>query len=1043
MSFKLRAFISFLFIFSFSYSQNYTSRLFSKTEGLPDSYIYSVIQDEEGFLWIATGKGLVKFDGQVFTSYGLESEEQDDIIYSGMLDKNHELWFGTFSGKIYKLDRSKNRLRLYPKSIQGSVSRLLDSKSKTRIYIFSKGNGIYYLEKNKLEKINRSENYQINWLEEENGESLLLATDEGLCRMNVASGEVKVLKGANEEITQIQVLKEKPGHYIVSGMRSGISEIKVNADEVNAVRTSAKCDLQPYINISTFCYNEKNKDLYIAGKDERMCIVNCETGRKKILKETDFAATANLIFIDRELNVWLGTTGMGLYRLFKTDFEWIDLDNESVFAITQDSSGTTYFGGSKGLSIINAQGDLVKHINKLGSKKIDQVISLYCDKMDRLWIGTKENGLILIQAATQKVIDLEFSKIPNICINAINGNKWDEEIQVCTNLDGVYCYSGLELKHHFSVENSLLHNNVYYSLKSKSGQIYYATHNTSFNFSKGSEVFEIDNKDNGLISDYTSFTEVNDGRIFIGTNGDGIYQLHDTMLRPFEKNQELDSKFCKALIYDKKDIVWMMQSDALYKYYLNEKILKKVDFGKDFDPLFNPNSFYLAGSGDIYFGTDRQVILYNAAEKNRLADPLAESSITSVRANDSLILTHSNIKLSYGKYNFKFSFSALSLKNSEDVRFKYRLLGRDENWSDLTKSRKAEYGNLTDGTYTFQVLAYNAEGFAETQASEIIVCIGAPYWKSLLFWFFMLVLLVVFILILVKQRTAKLEKTKLILERTVEEKTKELREEKELVERNNKIIDEQNQEIKDSITYAKRIQDALLPDKKNLNNQNTNTFVFYQPRDIVSGDFYWFGESNGLKVIAAADCTGHGVPGAFMSMIGNTLLNKIVLERKITEPAKILTVLDKEVQLALKQHSNEATKDGMDIALIVIDQDNKRLYYSGAHRPLYLLRDKQLKEFTATKLPIGGFNYGVNKNFEENELEIESGDQLYIFSDGYADQFGGEKGKKFMLKNFKNLLITISHLDMDKQEEALKEAYNAWKGNLDQVDDALVIGIRI
>jgi serine phosphatase RsbU (regulator of sigma subunit) len=153
--------------------------------------------------------------------------------------------------------------------------------------------------------------------------------------------------------------------------------------------------------------------------------------------------------------------------------------------------------------------------------------------------------------------------------------------------------------------------------------------------------------------------------------------------------------------------------------------------------------------------------------------------------------------------------------------------------------------------------------------------------------------------------------------------------------------------------------------------------------------------------------------------------------------------LDKEVQLALKQHSNESTKDGMDIALLVMDQEKKHLHYAGAHRPLYLVRDKKLSEFGATKLPIGGFNYGENKYFDQKQIDFKPGDQYYIFSDGYADQFGGDKGKKFMLKNFKNLLISISDLSMDKQEESLREAYNKWKGNLDQVDDALVIGIRI
>jgi len=306
-----------------------------------------------------------------------------------------------------------------------------------------------------------------------------------------------------------------------------------------------------------------------------------------------------------------------------------------------------------------------------------------------------------------------------------------------------------------------------------------------------------------------------------------------------------------------------------------------------------------------------------------------------------------------------------------------------------------------------------------------------------------IVILVVLFFFILRMRTASLVKAKLKLEALVDEKTKQLRDEKEVVEKNNKVIAEQNEDITASITYAKRIQDALLPEKQIIKDKSNDLFIFYQPRDIVSGDFYWLGEINGLKYIVAADCTGHGVPGGFMTMIGNTLLNKIILERKITQPKDILQELDKEVRKSLKQYTQDATRDGMDLALCCIDADNKKLVYAGALRPLFGVREKALTEYEPTKSSIGGFNYDHERLYKQTEIAPGKNDMFYLFSDGYADQFGGARGKKFMLKNFKSLLVSVAGLPLDQQEEALRTAYTSWKGSLEQVDDVLVIGIRM
>ena len=268
-----------------------------------------------------------------------------------------------------------------------------------------------------------------------------------------------------------------------------------------------------------------------------------------------------------------------------------------------------------------------------------------------------------------------------------------------------------------------------------------------------------------------------------------------------------------------------------------------------------------------------------------------------------------------------------------------------------------------------------------------------------------------------------------------------------LLEKKNKQISEQNKDITDSINYAQKIQQALLPSDETIKNLFPHSFILFQPRNIVSGDFYWASFQKNASVIAAIDCTGHGVPGAFMSMIGNSLLNQIVNEQGITQPSEILFRLREEVIKALKQTgATGESRDGMDISLLRMEykeQSSKSLLeFAGANNPLILIRNGKLMEYKGDKQPIGIYS-GVAKPFTNQVIEVQQGDSIYLYTDGYADQFGGHKNKKFKYAQLKELLITIAALPMDVQKEKLKINFDAWKASNEQVDDVLVIGIKI
>lgn len=275
-----------------------------------------------------------------------------------------------------------------------------------------------------------------------------------------------------------------------------------------------------------------------------------------------------------------------------------------------------------------------------------------------------------------------------------------------------------------------------------------------------------------------------------------------------------------------------------------------------------------------------------------------------------------------------------------------------------------------------------------------------------------------------------------MLEAQVKERTAEIVEQK-------KVIEEKNKDITDSIRYAKKIQDAMLPEHEFVAQLFPENFILFRPKDIVSGDFYWIANENGYRFIAVADCTGHGVPGALMSMTGDNLLNQMVIERKLESPASILNELDVAVRKSLKQdRSGTESKDGMDVALCRFNADGRELVYAGANRPLWIVRSGGLLEFKAFKQSIGGL-HPEGSNFREEKISLQKNDMIYLLSDGYADQFGGPQGKKFMSRKLKELLTSIANDKLSEQKAILDARLDEWRGELTQVDDILVIGIRI
>ncbi|HIA37027.1 MAG TPA: hypothetical protein EYN89_09950 [Flavobacteriales bacterium] len=264
---------------------------------------------------------------------------------------------------------------------------------------------------------------------------------------------------------------------------------------------------------------------------------------------------------------------------------------------------------------------------------------------------------------------------------------------------------------------------------------------------------------------------------------------------------------------------------------------------------------------------------------------------------------------------------------------------------------------------------------------------------------------------------------------------------KKKVEQQKRIIETKSKDITDSIRYAEGIQKSILPTVKQVKRMLPDSFIWFKPKDIVSGDFYWVAENNDKVYFAVCDCTGHGVPGSLMSVVGTYLLNEAVNIKGISHPADIFEEVRRELKISLKQEGLEGEqRDGMDAVLCAWDKNNK-LEFAVAYNPLFHIRNGELMETKPDKQPVGFHNI-EEKPYAHHELTLEKGDTIYLFSDGYVDQFGGPREKKFMMKNFKKLLLSIQDKTMNEQKDILETTMAEWKGSTEQVDDILVMGLQ-
>ncbi len=486
----------------------------------------------------------------------------------------------------------------------------------------------------------------------------------------------------------------------------------------------------------------------------------------------------------------------------------------------------------------------------------------------------------------------------------------------------------------------------------------------------------------------------------------------------------------------------------------NDSPFRGIDVGKI-------NFIYPERNNIVWIATNEGLIRFDDNNKKNYTPeyPALIRKVTSIRS-DSVLFLGTNIDtfngktrivenringanpvFKYSNNSIRFDFSASFYEYPKKTMFSYILEGEESTWSPWTAENNRGYGNLREGKYTFRVKARNVYG-RESALANYSFTILPPWYRTTFAYILYIIAGILLIWLFATVYSYRLKRENIRLEGIVAERTAEVVSQKDLIEKKNIVLEDQKREIEDSIRYARRIQSAVIPSESDCIEIFPESFVFFRPLNIVSGDFYWISKTNDKIVFTAADCTGHGVPGAIMSMLGVAFLNEIVNKDHITEPDEILNHLRNKVIAALQQQgiSGEA-RDGMDIALITIDYSAGKLSYAGAYNPLIMIRNGEITETSAEKMPIGF--YDQMRPFKRNEIMIQKGDRFYMSSDGYEDQFGGPDGKKFKSKKFKQLLLDIQNSTMQQQKVIIEKQFEEWKGDLPQVDDVVVTGFEI
>jgi len=1111
--------------------KSYNFQHYDIEEGLSNSYIQSLFEDSKGYIWVGTsGGGLIRFDGINFTEFNSESQIGNSIVYDILEDKAGNIWICN-DDRISCFDGWKfHHFRLNKKNNGDALSLTQDKNGN--IWIAASTNGLLKIIPTHF--LQDSTQAEYVYRKNERIFSHVIAIDQNLYLLvdgsifsYVNNQELESLP-ANKQTGLIWHISKGKNNKLWIAARNGI--FILNADkELKQLRLPASYNPIEINNIyedtegNIWFGTENGAWLY---KDGTIETFNKQNG----LKDNNISA----LIEDQRGNIWFGTY-RGLTRfegdIFTHYTEQEGLPNNVVRRIFSDSKSQLWFATNEGL-VCKKKNKIITY-KACNGFPANTIISICEDENGNILAGTKRKGLLLIKNDKITQYTTEDGLSSNSIWYITKDEQ--KNLFYLAGFQGVSIFSegeifplpGKDSLKKYAVWTILQPNKDSLLICSDMGALWYtdstlypikinikqkkdkvwtafidSEENLWLSLANGVAKIKHDssiyfNTSNGLLNNSVwAFTEDNNKNLWMGTNGGLVCLMPD-----YNKN-----KFNNL------------------KHWNRYKIRQfKIEDGFKGNDCFL-NSVLKDQKGQIWWGTGRMLTKYNPDED--ITDTLPPVPVISdvklffetpdwnkILEEDSSSLHKrrffpypENPQLSYKQNHLDFEFVGICQRQPDKVKYQYRLIGLDETWSPKTVQHNVSYSSLEPGKYTFQMKACNKDGYW-SEVKSYSFSIIPPWWKTSWFRLLLILSLLSFAFIFYKIRIGVLKKRQKVLEQIVLERTEEIRQQNEEItaqrddisEKNEELLQQKeeieaqrdqleqqrdiaarqrdrimsmHEELTDSIFYAKRIQQAILPPQSHVNKDIPDHFIFFKPKDIVSGDFYWVyhihkpEEKINQLILAVADCTGHGVPGAFMSMLGITFLNDIVLKENITSPEKILSRLRDRIISALNQSGKSGeTKDGMDMALVRFDLDTGELLFAGANNPIYIisktkqdsLHDKSrifeyqnvnLLETKGDSMPVS--IHLIMNEFSLKKFLLQAGDEFYLFSDGFADQFGGNKGKKFMYKKLRNLLIESYNESCEKQLETIENTFSDWIQHInpstdsryDQIDDICLIGMK-
>ncbi len=1089
---RLTLFLAILFFPSLftAFSQHNNFVYYSVDEGLSQATVFKIMQDSRSYIWVGTGEGGVsRFDGKNFTNLSLDDGLPGLVIRDIIEDSRGWIWVGTEKGVAIYDGYSFNAVGI-EEGLSGEIVTTLFEDSHGAIWVGTGFGGLNRIEivgKNQLriEKISEAEglgSYQV-WsiLEDAHGRLWVgLPAGISVIRFQVDTFRIDHL-GSNNGIPEdvvYSIESDWENNLWFGTADSGTYKIEdVGPDQYGSVtRYDSRNGFTNNAVWDMLCTGE---EIWFGTGDGILYSFSRAGG---MITSHGYGLEKNEIFdicIDEEGIMWLGTNGRGICKLLGKRFSHYTmadgLPGSIINGITQDRNGVFWLASyDEGLIRMTIDNGSARFSNftiedGLASNSLND---LTIDRKGNLWIATHNNGFSRFDG--KSFHNYSFGGwMSDDQVNCVLAEE-DNTIWLGTNT-GVIHFDGTG---YFLIdqEKGLPFNEVETLLKDRSGNLWIGTYKGLARYDK--QLLYTFDESNGIpVTEIAALAEDEDGIIWIATGNQGIYKSIPVDDEPkFEmvlSPEQLHTTKLTSLITQENHILIAGSNRGFQKIYLgvNQEVKRVIAYDAS-DGFFgienNQGALFRDQSGRIWFGTINGITRYDPdLDPEYLKPPrihftgldLFYESIDWNTKADSIIPFSGMpeaLKLKYTDNHLTFKFQALYFTNPQKIRYQYMMEGREGKWSPPVTYENITYSGLTPGEYTFSVKAGTETGEWSPAPLKFSFVIKPPFYKT---WWFILTLVVLSIIGIVsyiKYREKHLILEKRILEEKVQERTAEIRKQKTEIEEKNRNLSEANQEITrqkeiiekkniditDSIKYAKRIQDAVLPSERILNEHLADAFILFKPKDIVSGDFYWVKEKGNLLIVVAADCTGHGVPGAFMSLLGITFLNEIVEKNHVTSPEKILDLLRENVITSLKQKGLDSeSKDGMDISICTIDRKANCLEFSGANNPMYYIRNELLLEIKADRMPVA--IHSRMKGFSKHKLELQPDDTVYLFSDGYADQFGGHSGKKLKYTAFQEILLSVHVERMHDQKEILDKKHVEWKGNFEQVDDIVVLGFKV